>query len=377
MKKKRVMHQKQVLSHYVEEQILNWINKEKLHSGDRLISEKEMAARLGVNHLTVRKSLANLAEKNIIESRPRSGTYIKSLPKSFRQTINPKLVALVLSDSAHFHNDILKSIYTLLQTDDYLPVLIPLPDRRSADFVQQIEGKLREFVRMGGVNLVTDASPELLRMYEREFDLTYSSKVEWEHVVWVTNYEVPSNFVGPIIKQDRNQFLLEAVKHLIKLGHKKIAFLTYANSAPPYPSEYCHTVGQYAMTMAYYGLLNGLCVLTQGPNAKKNGERIKDTLMSPNRPTAVIAESDFRLVRLLKNLEECGLKVPKDVALLGNYNTPWAEQYELTSFRYDANKYAQAVLACLRSQTSHDRGKVRHIVTIKPQLVIRKSTAIE
>ncbi|MBT9171930.1 MAG: HTH-type transcriptional regulator LutR [Syntrophomonadaceae bacterium] len=63
------------------EQVQQLVTEGALKSGDRLISEREMAERLQVSRASVREAFSALDMLGILESRPGEGTYIRTVPR--------------------------------------------------------------------------------------------------------------------------------------------------------------------------------------------------------------------------------------------------------------------------------------------------------
>jgi substrate-binding family protein len=61
--------------------------------------------------------------------------------------------------------------------------------------------------------------------------------------------------------------------------------------------------------------------------------RLKNILKSENRPTAILGDIDWRSVEALKIIHELGLKVPDDISVMGIYNTPWSQHFNMTSVK--------------------------------------------
>ncbi|MEO8299541.1 MAG: FadR/GntR family transcriptional regulator [Burkholderiales bacterium] len=59
--------------------IMAYLQERRLHPGDRLPSERDLAERLGVGRNAVREALATLTTLRVLESRPNSGIYLRRL----------------------------------------------------------------------------------------------------------------------------------------------------------------------------------------------------------------------------------------------------------------------------------------------------------
>jgi DNA-binding LacI/PurR family transcriptional regulator len=101
-------------------------------------------------------------------------------------------------------------------------------------------------------------------------------------------------------------------------------------------------------------------------------ESLKAIFSGHDRPTAVFSINDFQARMVFSVLKELGLRVPEDVALVGYWNTPWAETMEipLTSVSIREDKIAQHAAKCVISEhktTTYSR------IMVEPELIIRSS----
>lgn len=87
-----------------ESQVEQLIVSGQLQPGDRLPSEKELGARLGVSKTVIREAIRSLAAKGLVEVRAGSGTYVLNLGKE----IVSKPIGLLLRSHAiqprHIHD---------------------------------------------------------------------------------------------------------------------------------------------------------------------------------------------------------------------------------------------------------------------------------
>lgn len=59
--------------------ILGYLQERRLHPGDRLPSERDLAERLGVGRNALREAIATLTTLRVLESRPNSGIYLRRI----------------------------------------------------------------------------------------------------------------------------------------------------------------------------------------------------------------------------------------------------------------------------------------------------------
>lgn len=113
-----------------------------------------------------------------------------------------------------------------------------------------------------------------------------------------------------------------AVSHLIGLGHQRIAFLSFA------PAEF-HSVGRreqgWRTALAEHGIVPEASWVEYGDITARSGyEAMQRLLARGGRCTALFAGNDTVAFGALRALNETGLKVPDDIALVGYDDIPLA-----------------------------------------------------
>lgn len=68
------------LSEKVAEQVVNFIQVNRMQKGDKLPNEKELMGQLNVSRSTIREAMRSLSSRGIVVIRQGSGTYISNLP---------------------------------------------------------------------------------------------------------------------------------------------------------------------------------------------------------------------------------------------------------------------------------------------------------
>jgi DNA-binding LacI/PurR family transcriptional regulator len=106
-----------------------------------------------------------------------------------------------------------------------------------------------------------------------------------------------------------------ATEHLIGLGHRRIAHIAGHGAVGALRRR------SFEATMREHGLADS-AVVEQGDLTEEGGYRATVRLLSrPRRPTAVFAVNDMSCVGALSAAEESGLRVPRDLSLVGYDNT--------------------------------------------------------
>jgi DNA-binding LacI/PurR family transcriptional regulator len=118
-----------------------------------------------------------------------------------------------------------------------------------------------------------------------------------------------------IVANDDEHGARLATEHLIGLGHRHIAHIAGHGAVGELRRR------SFEATMREHGLADTAFV-EQGDLTEEGGYRATVRLLSrPRRPTAVFAVNDMSCVGALSAAEESGLRVPRDLSLVGYDNT--------------------------------------------------------
>jgi DNA-binding LacI/PurR family transcriptional regulator len=176
----------------------------------------------------------------------------------------------------------------------------------------------------------------------------------------------------PSVDVDNRAGASEAVRHLIDLGHRRIACITNA------PLEYAAAatrLGGYWDALADAGLPRDEALTAEGAFDAASGRRAMAEVLGRQRPDAVFAASDVVAVGALGALREAGLRVPDDISLVGFDDIPLAGHIDppLTTVRVPALEIGRAAGAVMLDRLA---GRTVPERTVLPtELVVRTSTA--
>ncbi len=164
-----------------------------------------------------------------------------------------------------------------------------------------------------------------------------------------------------------------AVYHLIEKGHKTIGFI----------SEYI-VDGQYRNEMFRQALINNQLIPEEHPaithpacRFEEAGYQVmKEFLARPEHPTAYIAGYDDIAIGAIRAVEEAGLSIPDDIAIIGNDNGR-AGNYlhkRLTTLAPPVEKMAKiGVEMMLKCIDGEDKDMI-HSISLIPELIVRETT---
>lgn len=166
-----------------------------------------------------------------------------------------------------------------------------------------------------------------------------------------------------------------ATRHLLNLGHERIAFLgirdepgSTLGGVPP-----AERLLGYRDALAEAGIAADASLERAVENTVSGGsDAMASLLAAAQPPTAVVAASDELAFGVLSTLRGAGLAVPDDISVVGYDNHALADAVGLTTMDHgvadQGRLAAHAVLAALAGSTSA-------VGRIEPRLVVRGSTA--
>lgn len=143
-----------------------------------------------------------------------------------------------------------------------------------------------------------------------------------DRVPLVYLYSYTSATDSPCILPDDEGGARLAAEHLISLGRKRIAFI---NGPPSYEATHLRLTGYRTALEEHELPSSSKLVATAGDWNQDSGFRLAQQLMSESdRPDAILCANDDLAAGAILGLTEIGLKVPRDVAIVGFDDRPFA-----------------------------------------------------
>jgi LacI family transcriptional regulator len=135
-------------------------------------------------------------------------------------------------------------------------------------------------------------------------------------------YSYTSTTDSPCILPDDEGGARLAAEHLIDLGRKRIAFI---NGPPNYEATHLRLAGYQAALEDHGVPSTRALVVTAGDWNQDSGFLLAQQLMSGTaRPDAILCANDDLAAGAILGLTELGQKVPRDVAIVGFDDRPFA-----------------------------------------------------
>jgi LacI family transcriptional regulator, repressor for deo operon, udp, cdd, tsx, nupC, and nupG len=228
------------------------------------------------------------------------------------------------------------------------------PDYEQHFFDQVASGKA------DGIILLTGAVPEAYAAGERQLPPL------------VAVLERLPGAVVPVVHTDHHAGAMEAVRHLIDLGHRRIAHITGVRRVPSTSKR----LEGYLAALALAGLRAPRELIQTGDFTMSSSAAAVARLMALHEPpTAVLCGNDEMAYGAIRALFKTGLSVPKDVSVVGFDDQNLAEFYNppLTTVNIPRHELGRRAAQEMLDQLAGRA--VPGEVVLPTRLVVRESTA--
>jgi DNA-binding LacI/PurR family transcriptional regulator len=162
-----------------------------------------------------------------------------------------------------------------------------------------------------------------------------------------------------------------AVKHLIALGHRRIAYI----NGPAGWHTAQRRLASYKDELAAHGLEVDPALIQPGDWEFEGGYKATGNLLSlAELPTAIFAANDLMALGAIYAIQDAGLNVPEDVAVVGYDNRDIAKIFRprITTISLPVYEMGQAAAELLLKQITEAQAEVDEI-KIKGQLFVRET----
>ena len=202
--------------------------------------------------------------------------------------------------------------------------------------------------------------------------------LEYDRPIVVVNNQSAEDYRYSIYHDDVDGSR-QITRHLLDLGHQRIAYL--GNAASGRTTLDRLSGFQYELASAGLTALPEYLYQAPGGGAQDGLVAVGHFLDLPERPTALVCFNDMMAVGALKGLQQAGLRVPSDCSVTGFDNITFSAytQPALTTFdqpkRFIGAEAARLILGLMQSPAGDGSTAEPVIRLLKGQLLVRESTA--
>jgi LacI family transcriptional regulator len=165
----------------------------------------------------------------------------------------------------------------------------------------------------------------------------------------------------------------EAVKYVSRLGHQRVGLLT----GPLVSSSARERLAAFRESVTVFGLDNVDDLICEGRYNLESGlEAAGFFSCMPQPPTCIFASNDMSAIGLIQGLTERGLRVPKEISVVGLDDIELAriKAIDLTTIRLEKREIG-AEAARLLLQRIDDPQLPKQTVILPTRLIVRGTTA--
>jgi LacI family transcriptional regulator len=223
----------------------------------------------------------------------------------------------------------------------------------------------------GGVTrLLEQIADGVVALLPSEFDYLAALAAARVPVVMVDQRTPRARF--PSVAADSYAGGRAAVEHLVGLGHRRVAFVAGDERLASARDRR----RAYLDVLAEAGLPRAPGLIVPGRFSEEGGRAAAAALLAlRDRPTAIFAANDHSALGVLAALREAGVRVPRDVSVVGFDDLPAAAHVHpsLTTVRQPLQEMGAAAVRSLLSRIAG--APCAAAVTLGTELVVRSSTA--
>lgn len=347
----------------VYDRLINILTEGTFEVGDRLPSERDFAAKLNVNVLTVRRAFRDLIAADFVTKRVGSGTYLN---RAITRDWNHHAVNLVIDSRC---NSAIQKLFEKYSRP------IAEKHRREYRIVHTSPNNVKEFVR----SCIQYRQPTIfcgtLPTYrEFEADISAAPELFVSAAALRNGQDLPAVIGADAVGIDMLMI------HLQQLGHKKIALVSAWNSLKTENDAPILAIQKTAwMTRLGSDYDPSLCLQIDmarycGDQIAASFEKMKNVL-SDLHFSAVICATDEIMYGVMAALRESGRRIPQDVSVvsIGNTNLSRFANPPVTGVDLNLEQHLDEAFGMLFHNLEHP-DRMEMLRTIKPLLIVRQST---
>ena len=331
---------------------------------------KDIAKRAGVSHSTVSRALrgSSLISDDTTERirliALEMGYHPSAAARSLKTNQTKALGVIVRNIDDPFFSEILQGIEDIAQGEGYS--LFISSSQNETDREKMIVNAMREH-RVDGVIICSTAFSS---RQSREL-------VEHSVPIVVVNNQAAEDYRYAIHHDDVDGSR-QITRHLIDLGHRRIAYL--GNSISGRTTLDRQSGFQQEMQSAGLPIPSGYIHQVPGGEPEHGLAGVDHFLYLADRPTALVCFNDMMSIGVLKGLQTAGVRVPHEISVTGFDNIVLSEYTHppLTTFdqpkHYIGAEAARLLLGLLKNDSSQGTTTFNRQI-LKGRLLVRASTA--
>lgn len=177
------------------------------------------------------------------------------------------------------------------------------------------------------------------------------------------------------VRIDDEEAATTATRHLVDLGHERIAYIGGATSGVLDFTAPSARLAGYRRTLDRAGLEQPPGLEEDGEFTAAGGQAAALRLLArPDRPTAIFAASDEMAIGALRGARELGLRVPEDVSVVGVDDHEMARYFDLTTVAQPVHEQGRVAATQVLAALTGDDWTPEQVI-LPTELVVRRTTS--
>lgn len=274
----------------------------KFRTGDRFYTEREIMEKYSVSGITVARALNEMTKKGYFKRKRKLGTFVLESPEMPGMTGCVMTRPLFINRATHEESDETRNGPSWVVVEEI---------RRGV--INSYPGAVK-IVDMDEIVAEAEKDSELLAVLLPQHIAYYEEKYAFSKPARSIEIVLPPN-VGKEFNCVRPNYLIgvyEAMEHLIRHGHTRIAFLGRRELRNRYAA--------YRIALETYGLpfYPELTLFDRNAVSVEVGALlIRQLLALPSPPSAVFCGTDKLAIGAMQTLRELKVKVPEEISIVG------------------------------------------------------------
>lgn len=335
------------------------IRNGSLRPGVKLPNTSEIGAAINVSLITAHKAIQCLVTEGWLLRERGRGTFVRG---DFEASVAAKprfRVAVTMHPAVElddfYHGAVMAGIHEAADQSEQVGEVI-IQRRMIPDGLGTVDADA-----LLCLHPYQDAFPFLEEEFEKRTVVVLGSSMSDTRITCIDS----QNFEGA----------RQAVKHLVSLGHRRIAIIN-----GPLSSTNClHRFEGYMAAMQANGIPVRPEHVFNADLARTAGavlERLRQVLKDKDRPTAILACGFYLALDVMALVREVGLSIPADMSLIGFDDPRSASLLDppLTTVRQPLKEMGRRAYECITQLVTGER-IARQVAMLPTELVIRQSTA--
>lgn len=346
------------------EQLKNDILSGRIQPGDKLPSENELVQAYSLSRHTVRKALGLLEQEGYVEAFHGKGTFCSENMRHTKKSGNIAVVTTYISD--YIFPRLIQGMDNVLAERGYSIIL-----KNTGNSRQKEARCLEELLQKDIDGLIIE--PSKSQMSCRHVNL-YET---------LDKYEIPYVFIQGIYGEmkEKPHILMDdamggylVTKHLLELGHRKIAGFFKADDIQGLARHKGYVRALQEAGLSYDP--DRVVWFHTEDRRTKPSMAVLEFLHEGKMPDGIVCYNDQIAVQVTETLARQGVKIPGDVSVTGYDNSLYAQRGDgITTIAHPQEKLGEMAAELLLEKINHipeEESKVERL--IHPELIVRGST---